>query len=496
MTKLYFLLTVFFLGSCSQKIVPAKPEAVAMLPEPKSMISSFEVPVSINLEKLNSFVESQIPTNLYAGQEQGTQKMNVNLLVGTVTKEYNWEVQYSVVKTGKITLSIDNAGVLWFRIPLKVNANGCASVFLGTEFKKCGSASPEIDLIIKSKVGLNPNWTFNSKTFIAYDLKKTVVNIPFALGDFPLFSLKLDIKNDLQKPIDQNLNQISKEIDVQIVKYLNSLKLKERADQAWQKLSKNFQVSTHPPLFLNFDPKAITISDLYPNQQSLEAIIGIQSVLEINSKPIEKEKGPLPAINKGKKLINSAHINLPITIDYLTIANLLKENFADTVFESDHYRFKANDIRMSGDGSQVLIEIDYQAKLSGIMKNIVGIMYVKAIPAFDTLTNTFYLKECRLTTETNSSITNKGFNNFANKTITNSIKKMTTYSLNKDIENIKNQFNKQVNDSKFGLFEVKGSVNDIKFLNFFVEKDQITINLKAVGNLSTSVDFTSNSLLF
>lgn len=483
---IYFI-AFFILSACSQKIISEKPVPGQFGTPPPEIESAFEIPVSIPINDLNAFVDAQIPQNIYSGTEKGTQTMTVNMLVGKINQNYNWEVNYSVVKSGKISLSIDKEGVLWFKIPLKVKAEGCASVIVGTEIKKCGNSQPEIDLLIKSKIQVNPDWTFSSKTTIAYDLRSAVLNIPFQLGNFPLFQLKLDIKDDLQKPMNQQLNFISGQIDSYIIKYLNDMKIKEIAAKYWSDYSTSIKFSDNPPVFVNIQPRRIGFSDLYRNKNLIESKIAVYGIVGLSSQPVEIVKTALPNVEKFIPSKGVA-INLPVHIDYKTLEKVLMDNFADTTLSGSGYKFSVKGVKMYGSGKYVMIELKYQAKVVGIFKKITGVMYFKTVPAFDILTNTFYLDECQLSSETNSALADKSLNKFANKTLTKTIIKLTTYPVDKDIDKLKTSVNDYIKNFKAGKLIMQGEIERIDFVGFYIEPEMLNIYLRASGTIETTLD--------
>lgn len=491
--KLWILIfSLVFLGSCAQKIVPEKPIPGQFGEAPKGQESAFEIPISIPLAVLNQFIEKQIPSKLYAGKSKGTQTMSVDLLVGTVNKDYNWEVDYTVYKSNKISLNIDDDGTLLFKIPLKITTVGCASVLLGTEIRKCGNASPEIDLLIKTKIHANADWMFSSKTTIAYDLHTAVLNIPFQLGNFPLFTLKLDIKKDLQNPINQQLNTIANEIDKQIAIYLRDFDLRSKAQTIWSSATTSTKISDNPPLFVQIQPTRIMISDLYKNKNNLEVKIGINGLLAINAMDVKPVATALPALDK---FVSNAgfKVNLPVHIDYGSLSKILMDNFADTTFAGSGYKFTAKAIKMYGAGKNLIVEINYEVKVIGVFKKIVGVMYFKSVPAYNIETNTFYFESCNLTTETNSALTDKSLNKFANKTLTKAIIKLTTYNLKKDIDKYQGEINAKIKNLEMESFNIEGRLDKISFVGFYIEPENLNLYLQASGSLKTTLKLPASS---
>ncbi|OIO99685.1 MAG: hypothetical protein AUJ98_10495 [Bacteroidetes bacterium CG2_30_33_31] len=486
MKKILYLLSILLLASCSQKVIPNKPIPGQFSEPPLAKESAIQIPITISIVDINKYIEASIPAQIYSGKESGKDKMQVNLLFGQVAKEYNWEVEYSVKKNGKIDFNIDKDGSILFRLPLRIDANGCASIALGTQVKKCGESNPEIDMLIKTKISINPDYSVTSKTSIAYDLKKAILVIPFNLGNFPLFNLKLNIKDDLQKPIDGQLKNIATKVDDYVAKYMSDMKLKQLASNYWNEYSTSMNISNDPALFLNIEPKKVMFEDIHKESNSLQASIGFSAILSVSSSPKKIEKIPLPNLQYQKMNSNSL-MYIPIVFDYDSLERILNKKFIDTTLIGNGYKLTVKGIDMFGSGKNIVVNVDYQAKIKGVMKKVKGNMYFNTLPAFDLSTNTFYLENCVLSSETNSLLTDRGLKWVANKSLNTEIMKMSRYCINNDINTYKKMINDYIKNVKMGKFEINGVVNKIDFEGFFVEPSRIQIYFKGVGKIQSKV---------
>lgn len=472
--------------SCSEKVVPTKPVPGQFAEPPVAKESVVQIPVSIPIDDINKFIEKSVPAVIYNGKETGKDKMLVDLYVGKVERDYAWEVNYSVKKNGKLTFNIDKNGLISFILPLKIDADGCASIDIGTQVRKCGKSSPEIDLVVKTKINVSPDWKVTSKTTIAYDLKKADLIIPFSLGDFPVFNMKLNIKDDLQKPIDGQLATIAAQVDKYVADYMAKLKVKDMAAKYWNDYSTSMNLTNDPPLYLNIQPRRVMIEDLRGNKNNLETSIGITALLSVSSAPAKIEKTALPKI-ENIKMNNTSSLLIPVSYDYDSLSAYLEKKYKDTTLVGDGYKVTVNGIKIFGAGKYVIVDLKYTAKIKGILKKVKGNMYFRTLPAFDIATNTFYLEECELTSETNSMLTDRGMKYLSNKSLNDDIMKMSRYNLTKDIDDTKKMINNEIKSLKMGTLELNGTVEKIDFEGFYVEPTKINIYFKGIGKVKSKV---------
>jgi len=165
----------------------------------------------------------------------------------------------------------------------------------------------------------------------------------------------------------------------------------------------------------------------------------------------------------------------------------LNKKFIDTTLIGNGYKLTVKGIDMFGSGKNIVVNVDYQAKIKGVMKKVKGNMYFNTLPAFDLSTNTFYLENCVLSSETNSLLTDRGLKWVANKSLNTEIMKMSRYCINNDINTYKKMINDYIKNVKMGKFEINGVVNKIDFEGFFVEPSRIQIYFKGVGKIQSKV---------
>lgn len=485
-SRIFLVLLISILASCSEKVIPSKPVTGQFDTPPQPKESMVQIPVTIPIDDINKFIEKSVPQVIYSGKETGTEQMMVNLLVGKVEKEYGWEVKYTVKKNGKMTFTVDKKGVITFVVPLRVDAEGCASISLGTNIRKCGQSSPELDLVIKTKINIKPDWQVNSTTIVAYDIKKADLIIPFQLGDFPLFNLKLNIKEDLQKPIDAQLKSMATEIDKYIASYVKDMNIKELAAKYWADYSTSMNLTRNPPLYLNIQPRRIFMDDLTNLNNNLSTSLGISAILSLSSAPQSIEKTPLPKIEHAK-LGNTSSLLIPVSYDYDSLELYLENLYKDTTLIGDGYKLTVKGINIFGMGKYVIVDLKYNAKIKGVLKKVKGNMFFRTLPAFDSKTNTFYLEECVMTSETNSILTDRGLKYLANKSLNKDIMNMAKYDLSKDLKNAILMINSEIKSLKMGNLELNGVVDKIEFEGFYVEPNRINIYFMGLGKVKSKV---------
>ncbi len=473
--------------SCVQKFYPEKPvtgQYDAPPPPPESIV---EIPVSVDVKGMSEYLNKQIPKVLYEGSESGTEVAEFEQGILYVSKEYKWTADFEVVKNGKVEFDVLKDGTFRFKIPLKVNCDGCASVWLGTTIRKCGSSSPEIDLIVTSKVSLNPDWSLKSKSTIAYDLKEAEIEIPFYLAGFPAFVYRMDIKEDLQEPMEKELRSYAKDLDKMIAEEFARLNVKKMVSEYWIDAQKPQKVSENPDIWMTIEAKSIHMGQFSLQKSKLILPLGLGAIVHIGTTPKEITPTALPPVSE---VTNPGKLSLyvPVTVDYKSLAKIANQQVKDSTFTSGKHSVTIKDVQISGTAKALVVNVAIKAKSGKLFKRVEGNVQLMAVPAYNVKTRTVFLKHFEISTETNKTLLDKNLSWLAEKIFYEKIIKMAKYDIGPELDKQKAEANKQLKNIEYDMIKINGAIDNIELDGIFMQPEGVTFYFKASGTVESEIN--------
>lgn len=481
---LYLIIIIAGLYSCSKRINPNSPTSGELKKPPQVVESVIEMPVSIDIYELNSYINSLVPYEIYSGFEEGREKARFKKGFINISKDWEWNADISIVRDGEIIFDVYDDGTLNFLVPLHVNCHACASVNLGAKITKCGTSTSPLDLFINTRIHFNEDWSITSQTTIGYNLLDPYLSIPFNIWQFPTFYINLNVKDALENPVNSELNKHAQKIDRMITDYFNDLNIGHKASEVWENMANSHKISDSPSAYLNISPTRIFIDDISRNYDKLTTYIGVAAYIDLTSKPKKIEKTPLPLLDLAPQS-GSINLNIPIKVDYAILEELIKENVLDSTFTHNDYSVTIKDVSIYGIEEAVVIDLTIDGSINSLFRQVSGHVYLLAKPAYDRDNNILYLKHVELSSETNRMLIDRNISWLSGKYYYEKIINKSQIHLNDEIEKYEQLINSHLQELTFNQLIISGKIESIQLLDFVIGQDNITVFLESTGRLNS-----------
>jgi hypothetical protein len=481
-------LLMVFAASCTQKFYPDNPVPGQFHAPPEPVESVVEIPVAIDINKLRTFINKQVPKELYKGRERGAEQAEFGDGLLRVHKEYVWEADFVVLRNGDVKLDVLKDGSFRFKIPLKIRCEGCASVNLGLGFtlRKCGYSNPEIDLYVTTAFKLNADWSLSSKSKLAYDLRNAKLSIPFDLAGFPVFTYTMDIKEDLQEPMDKELKAYAEEIDKQIAAEFKALNVKKMVEDVWKEAFVPQKVSDDPPVWVQMQPRKVFMGEFSQRGGKLILPVGLGALIDVRSSPTEAKPTPVPKLSPAEQPGN-IKLNIPVSLDYKLLADAVKAEVKDCTFTQGKHAVTIRDVAMRGAGNAVWIDVTIQAKSGKLFKKVEGHVHLMAVPAYDKKFRRLYLEHFTISSETNKMLIDKNLSWLAEKVFYDKIIKEAKYNIGPEVETQRNYINDYLKDIRYDMLKASGKIDKIELEGIHIQPETLTIYFQATGSIASEV---------
>ena len=448
--KLNLLLIVIILSAC-KTVKPVRPmEQYEHLKE-EWKISEINVPVSIDFGAMEKEINQELGGILYEED----------------TDDYSIRAE----KTTDVTLAL-NGQELKYYVPLKIWVRkdiGVAEV----------QAEGEVAMEFKTNFEVNKDWDIVTATELIDHEWLTKPRLKMGFLDIPVESLMSII-------LKKSSATITQQIDEQIESRLD---LRYYIEDTWKTLEKPINISKDPKLWLEVEPKSISMTPLTSDGQivSSSIFIATNASVSLGAEPKShgtgsKELPPLEiasAVNKGFQL------NMIADVPYEEAATLAKTHIVGETFEQGKYKVKIEDIDIYGSNEKLVVETD----LSGSYK---GQVYLEGIPFYNEAKNQIEMQEVDYELKTKNFLA-KTMSWIFHKNFEKRIKKQLVFPLDKQFEAIKTKTAEQLKDFKVNdNMRIQGILDDIKIERTYLTPNSIRVQFSSSGDLNLFIDGLEN----
>ncbi|PKG41473.1 DUF4403 family protein [Psychroflexus sp. MES1-P1E] len=468
-------LIILIIASCTTVRLSQKPSPRVSNELPESKESVVYIPFSVDLSEIEKKIEEAVPKGRIFRDSDGCER-----------DEYEVEV----FRNNPMKVSTSN-GKLIFTTTLKVKADvsRCPGVWQDDWFCSCcchggratGHANSDIALKIEVDLRVNPDYSITANTKLDGEIISGKNIVIWVLG----FKVSIPVEQVAGKITDQ-LKPIKKELDKEIAKQLNNIKIKDELALSWKEAHKVLPVDD---FFLHVTPKNIYFKNITSNGNSINLGAGIGVKMTINNDSTKTPVTSLPSLTISNNPHGFFFINLPIDASFDYVSNKLTETYKNEKYEYGNNWVKIKNIKLYGvdineSARGLLVDVEINGKIS-LFKRVKGHIYFTAKPSIDTEKTIAYLDDFKMNSNTSSEIINKGVEFLINKFYYEDISKSSLYNYSSDIVSMEQMIRKELKDLQVGNYKLKLDLDKVNINGLYITNEVIGIDSEINGSIQT-----------
>ena len=326
---------------------PKPPKGTSFANLPRLDSSVIEVPISLSLEALQTYLNQEFPRTFEAGENPGC---------NTDT--------WATIERGDVSLNITGSTVHWdLPLNVRVYARLAEKVFgqciRTTEHCDMGFVVP-----VRTTLQITNDWRLLSET--RRESLRWTKPCKVNLG------IKIDVTDLLEGEVEDTLDSYGPEIDRQIAQEFD---LRALLQEAWQELQNPVMLAEDTWLLLT--PENLYLSDLQGINDKAHITLGLEtkSRLLIGNPPNLTSYISLPS-KKSTSIGNSFKLFLEGSISYKEATTQANSYLADTSYTFDNKTFTIDEVEIYGTGKDLVVKLNLKGDFHGTL-------YLTGQPTYD-----------------------------------------------------------------------------------------------------------------
>lgn len=443
---------------------------------PEAIPSIVELPFYLQTNELQTYLNEIIPRGVIASDARREGN----------SKQWSYNVQRN--EDLKVAVSGDE---LLFQVPIQINAYGaytaCAGFWrhgrcYGARIRENGETHPVVNLTLKVKMKVKEDYTIAPQAeLVAVVSGNTHLNVDL-IGN--LIRINIDIKNKIERPIQQLVNRYQTEIDNKIKEWAAKYDLKREITNYWDKAFRSVPLDQ---FWLNIKPVAVIFQNLSSVGDTLKAGFGVHAFTSISTTPESIQVTELPPLTLRDNLNGQYHIYLPGRSTYAELGKIVTRHVSDKKYTYKKYWVKVNNVTLSGiqldnNVSALLVDASITGKIS-LFKKVKGHVYFFAVPSIDIEKRILFISDFSITPNTNSVVLNRSLPFLLNNFYYTELKNSLTYDFSKDWEKCREMIDQRIKEIHIDKFTIRGKLDEMKFHGLYIGPDVMEVIMGVTGTL-------------
>lgn len=341
-------------------------------------------------------LEAQIKSAL-APSYSGTEKLSIGGNIHEERVEYAVNLSDSKVSLAGGTARIDTpfSGTASFKAKICPLGCGLGSSGLSETIDISGTAG-----VLLKELRVSPDYSVVSNIDLDLDLDRAIVYL-FGKG------IKISLRGELTEAFDKRKGGIIKTIQQKV----SEMDVGEKVQQAWTDTDHIIELSDSPKTWAVLVPQSVHIApvEFSDGEARLAVDIVMDTQLHIGTRP-NIEKLPLPPVSE---IVDDRgfSINVPAYFDLSSVSTYLNLNYPSFVVgDGNAQTITISKFELSEGDGRFLVSTAFQT--SGLFKDK-GRIYIWAEPILSADGKTLVFHNLKLTSETESALTENGLSALA-----------------------------------------------------------------------------------
>lgn len=353
----------FFPGNKRISVTPPAARPASLLPEPP--VSTLAVPIGVSMEELGNLARTRLPEEI-----SGANPVRESLFDGRGT--------YLVQRDGDPNVRVEGDRlVLSVPVTFRARLNGTGTA-MGLSVPVSLSAKGAADIELSMKPSVSSDWRIRTQPRIQLKWKRA--------PEAHILGVRVTFQGAAEEFLRSRIEESLPRIDAALNE---SLKLKERAEEAWEGIQEPARISTSPDLWMTVRPLSVALPplDLNPDRVLLDARLVTRLALD-TQEPRKERATPLPAASTAAEGSASAGftIQLPVFLDYEAVNRKLGKELHDrTLRMGGGKSLTIETVSVSANGDRLILAVGIKAfDGAGLFSTRrAGTIYVIGTPKWD-----------------------------------------------------------------------------------------------------------------
>lgn len=433
-------------------IEPPQPAGSATIPPIEE--SSFQIPVTIELEQFRQQINAAVPKTI--SEDDG--------------RDCN---EYGVYKRDPVAISV-NGNIVQTRIGIeyRLKVYGVNEKPLCTAGASCGygERAPRSDIIPITTLTWNSNWRLDSRTELRIDM----------LDACNLTAANIDARNKVKKVMESTnaLKRIPGLIDEQVQQKAH---VRPQAERAWAALQQPINLADNVWLVVN--PKAVRVSAINGSGSQITTSVGLVGTPEVrftNAVPASTNTA-FPALettpaSAGFHIAIDGHLTYDSATKLASQALIIRRY----PFPGDHH-ITIRNVRIYGSGAKAIVELSFDGSAKGTV-------YLSGTPTFMSVTadgerDVVTIDDLDYTLETRNVLA-KTADWLLHEDFLKSLRAAAKYPLDDKIPDLRERLNAGLARELAPNIRMRGQVNQVTVRGVYLDSTQMVIRAVADGMVS------------
>jgi hypothetical protein len=436
--------------SC-ERIRPDPPPHTSLDSSLQIPVSTVTVPVQYEVAKLEKLVNTKIQGIFFK------EKFKINDKGDSLSLE--------IEKNGPIMLSWNNP-TLYYSFPVKVSGKFTKRVG-NLKVRNNQPVEMEVVLHLATKLALNSNWQLQPQTTLE-DVKW--IKDP----KLKILLLKVNLRKIVEEALEKNKDKLTAKLDETIPVLLDTRKVIQKL---WLDIQKPIRINKkETQIWLKAEGVNITARfiDSDPERISLNVQLKAKIQTIIEGEVIPASNDTLPKYVRNKTEQDTLLMYILVKIPFSRAGEILNDQLRGKELKAEGYATTIRELELYGTDSTLALKV----KLKG---DVNGLIYLTAMPGYDTANSVLYAKKFAYDIDTENSLVNSA-NWLLKDEVLDMVRKKLNIAVQPYFDSLPNLITRGIEKGKVGKkIDLTFSSLEIKPINYLIGRDEFQILFRASG---------------